>query len=115
MSSKEPFIPLWHRREPEKKEMPSKAAALYKSAKVNDCWIYDLIKKKFYTPEEFAEKWESVYREPGEIRPNLEFKVMSPMAAIKQRAEWVRKASEELQAVLEKLEKYNVSFERKKE
>ncbi len=113
MSNQGEQLPPWRNRQPEKKEMPSRAAALLKSAKVNDCWIYDITKKKFYTPEEFADQWESIYREPWEMRPNLEFKVLSPMAAIKQRAEWVRNASEELQGILEKLEKYNASFERK--
>lgn len=55
-----------------------------------------------------------IYSGLDQEKPNPKLKIMNPMGAIKQRAQWVRKASEELQALFEKLEKYKASFERNK-
>lgn len=66
MEEKSEFVPLWHRKEPQKKEMPSRAVALYKDAKVNECWIYHISKKKFYTPDEFADQWDDFYKDPSQ-------------------------------------------------
>lgn len=113
MADKPELVPAWRGKGQEVIEVPSHIIATYKNAYVNGCWIYDSKDRKFYTPLEFIDNWKNIYSELDHEKPNPKLKVMNPMAAVRQRAEWVRKASEELQAVLEKLEKYNASFERK--
>ena len=90
------------------KEIPSNVKAIYQDAQLNNCWIYHQTTRKFYTPAEFLFQWQSIYREGRRHGSNeKDFLVMNPMAAIRQRAKWVNIANQELQDVLEKLQKSN--------
>lgn len=114
MEEKQEFVPLWHRKEqPKRKEMPSSVLATYKDAKVNNAWIYHVKSRKWFTPDEFFDQWDSVYIGKSMFNNNPEFKIMNPLAAVRQRAQWVEKAGEELQSILKKLEDYSATFEKK--
>lgn len=113
MADKPELVPAWHRKGAEVIEVPSHIIATYKNAYVNGCWIYDSKDRKFYTPLEFIDNLKKIYSGLDHDKPNPKLRVMNPMAAIKQRAEWVRKASEEMQAVLTKLEQYHITFKKK--
>ncbi|UXD67732.1 hypothetical protein [Sphingobacterium faecium] len=95
----------------EKKEVPAEVTSLYRFALQNNCWIYYDHNRVFYTPEEFMDKWRQLYKQEHTGLSNIkDFAVKSPYAAIKQRAGWIKKANEELQALLEKLEGYDIQF-----
>lgn len=95
----------------DKKEIPAEVTSLHRFAIQNNCWIYHDVSRIFYTPEEFLEKWERIYKEEHTGLSNIkDFAVKSPYAAIKQRAGWIKRASEELQALLKKLEDYDITF-----
>lgn len=95
----------------EKEGIPAEVTSLHRFAIQNNCWIYHDNTRIFYTPEEFLEKWEQVYKEEHTGLSNIkDFAVKSPYAAIKQRAGWIKRANEELQALLKKLEGYDIQF-----
>ncbi|WP_433863108.1 hypothetical protein [Sphingobacterium thalpophilum] len=103
--------PAWLKK---KKEIPSVVTSLYNDARIAGAWIYYVPKRQFYTPKEFIENWESVfYQSPRGKNNRADFQIMNPMAAIRQRAEWVAKASAELQEIMRKLEQYHAEFKAK--
>jgi len=93
-----------------KREVPSAVASLYSDAKLNGAWIYHIPTRRYYTPDEFMENWFVVFQQNRSKNNRNEFQIMNPMAAIRQRAEWVTKANAELQEIMRKLESYNASF-----
>lgn len=100
--------PAWLNK---KREIPSVVSSLYNDAKLSGAWIYHKSTRRFYTPDEFIENWPDIYQQSPRGKNNREdFQIMSPMAAIRQRAEWVAKANAELQEIMRKLESYNASF-----
>ncbi|WP_447768356.1 hypothetical protein [Sphingobacterium faecium] len=102
------MVPAWLDK---KREIPTDVRSLINLARENNCWIYEQKTRIFYTPDEFLEKWPLLYHEGRRgINNNKEFAVKSPYVAIKQRAEWVKRANEELQAILKKLESYEAHF-----
>ncbi|MCW8309643.1 hypothetical protein K7A41_00180 [Sphingobacterium sp. InxBP1] len=93
------------------KEIPSVVTSLYNDAKLNGAWIYHKVTRRFYTPDEFLKDWSTIYFEGRRGADNRDaFQIMNPMAAIRQRAEWVAKASAELQEIMRKLEQYQAQF-----
>ncbi|WP_400263082.1 hypothetical protein ACFX5U_08440 [Sphingobacterium sp. SG20118] len=106
------MVPAWLDK---KREIPSDVRALTNLARENNCWIYHIRTRIFYTPDEFMSQWTLLYTEGMKgLSNNKEFAVKSPYVAIKQRAEWVNKANEELQAILTKLESYEAEFKPQK-
>lgn len=102
------MVPEWLNK---KKETPGDVISLFNLAKLNNCWIYHNRTRIFYTPDEFLENWKHFFRESSRgINNNKEFAVKNPYVAIKQRAEWIKKANEELQLILTKLEGYEAEF-----
>lgn len=88
-------------------QMPGWCYNMIKEARFHKCWIYDKRTKDFYTPDEFEEKWEahcSCLQRNVDLSVNYSIKF--PHVAIRQRAEWVRKASEELATIMKKYEEY---------
>ncbi|MDM1294302.1 hypothetical protein HX021_08320 [Sphingobacterium sp. N143] len=97
-----------------KMEIPIVVKSMYNDAKLNGAWIYHKVTRKFYTPEEFLASWVRIYTEGRRGGSNRDdFQIMNPMAAVKQRAEWVAKANSELQEIMRKLEAYQAQFKPK--
>lgn len=92
--------------------MPSWVIVFAREARLQNCWIYCKTSKKFYTPEELEADWKALHREHRKTGASNEgdFVLKVPEAAIRQRAEWVKRASQELDAIIEK---YNTHLEKK--
>lgn len=88
-------------------EMPGWCYNMIKEARFHNCWIYSKRTKDFYTPDEFENKWKAhctTDRRNADL--SEEYCIKFPHVAIRQRAEWVRKASAELDAIMKKYEEF---------
>ncbi|GEM_PF-2003556 len=83
-------------------KIPANFAVLAKTARVNKCLIYHKPSKKWFTPEEF-EAWPSEISQTRTYRSDnaADFALVQPHFILKQRIEWVNKANEELQRIVD--------------
>ena len=96
-----------------RKEISPDVLAIIKNARVNGCWIYHEPSKKFYTPEEFEAEWQRIVRETKRDNNFGEFKIVTPLFAIRLCARWADVANTKLQEVIEKLKNYDATFKLK--
>jgi len=94
----------WRDNASQEDRQPAWVSAFAREARRQNCWIYDKISKRFFTAEELEAEWRSLHREHRKNGADNQgdFVLKVPEAAIKQRAEWVKKASQELDAVIQK-------------
>ena len=95
----------------EKKEVPPEVLAIIKNARVNGCWIYRESAKEFYTPEEFESNWKNIVRD-GKRNNFGDFKIVTPLFAVRLTAKWVDIANKKMQEVIEKLQGYEATFKK---
>lgn len=95
-------------------ELPPDVYALVNNAKVNGAWIYFEKTHKFFTPEEFSEKWQSVVNYGGRRNNFHEFKIVNPMFAVRLCSKWLDIVNKRHQEVLKKLDDYSGEFKIKK-
>lgn len=94
--------------------IPSNIDSIISTAKVNNCWIYIESKKTFYTPDELVEIWRHVYHAGNKTNNINEFKIVTPMYAIRLATQWVNVANSKLQEIINKANNYDSEFKIKK-
>lgn len=97
----------WNNR---KKDLPADVAALISNARVNNCWIFYEKSKRFFTPEEFERDWNSVFSESNRSNNYKEFKIVTPLYAVRLAAQWVNTANTKQQEIIQKMENYSADF-----
>lgn len=96
------------------KNVPSNIDKIISEARVGNCWIYIQSLKAFYTPEELDEAWDTLYKEGNKTNNFSDFKIVTPMYAIRLASQWVNVANAKLQEIIDKSNKYNTDFKIKK-
>ncbi|GAA4137871.1 hypothetical protein GCM10022216_14360 [Sphingobacterium kyonggiense] len=89
-------------KRPEPGRIPANFLVLAKTARVNGCLIYHKPSKKWFTPDEL-EAGPSEISQTRTYRSDnaADFALVQPHFILKQRIQWVNKANEELQRILE--------------
>lgn len=97
-----------------KSKVPSNINTIISTARVNNCWIYLESKKIFFTPDELDEMWSKVYLEGNKTNNFSDFKLVTPMYAIRLATQWVNVANSKLQDIITKANNYDSEFKLKK-
>lgn len=105
------MIPAWQNR---KKGIPPDIAALISNARVNSCWIFNARSKQFYTPEELEACWQNIFHQGNKFSNIKDFKIVTPLYAVRYAAQWVEAVSKMQQEIIKKLENYSADFQSKK-
>jgi len=79
--------------------------ALHKEALISRMWIYRQDTKAWYTPEEFKEEF--IKKKHEHIHMMLgHFKIMDPQVGLRQRLDFMRKTSEEIELFTKRVIEY---------
>jgi hypothetical protein len=89
------------------------AQSLYKEAVVAKLWVYRVDKKVWYTPEEFKDTYIN-NSSPESMKMILHyFKIIDPQAGLKQRLDFMKKTSEEIEIFTKRVIEYYNKPERR--
>jgi hypothetical protein len=94
--------------------IPANIDKIISDARVNNCWVYLVSTKTFYTPDELETMWRHAYSAGNKTSNIKDFKIVTPMYAIRLATQWVNIANKKLQEIVEKSNNYNSEFRLKK-
>ena len=94
--------------------IPANIDKIISTARVNNCWIYLESKKIFFTPDELDLYWNQAYSAGNKTNNINDFKIVTPMFAIRLASQWVNVANAKLQEIIYKSNNYNTDFKVKK-
>lgn len=95
-------------------DIPANIDKVISTARVNNCWIYLESKKQFFTPDELDQQWNDAYSAANKFNNIKDFKIVTPMYAIRLATQWVNIANTKLQEIVEKSKNYDTEFKQKK-
>lgn len=91
-------------------EMPPSIKSLIKDAWYAECWIYQKSTKRWYTPQEFKQQWQSLFRTSiykSDLSDNFDdFTIRSPYVGLTERIKALKRVTEEVTAFKEKIDQY---------